>query len=250
VRQHIRKHGVPLAFYSDKFGVFYMPRETESDRPTQFGRAMVELDIQLICANSPQAKGRVERANGILQNRLVKEMRLREISTICDANAFLPEFINNYNRQFAKEPKSSLDVHRLAPTRSELDRILTRCEEQVISKNLTLQFEKNVYEILAPQRARRLAHTTVLVRCLRNGRIIIERNGEALPSRLITTKTAAPIVLGSKEIAEPQTWHLRRPDQPQKARVPNAKHPWRRFTPRPPKGDISTELTGDITAES
>jgi hypothetical protein len=250
VRQHIGHHGVPLAFYSDKLGVFYTARETESDRPTQFGRAMNELDIQLICANSPQAKGRVERANGILQNRLVKELRLREISNISEANAFVPEFIKSYNRLFAKEPKSSLDAHREAPSRSELDRILTRCEERVISKNLTLQFENSTYEILAPQNARRLAHTNVLVRCLQNGRIIIERNGEPLPSRLVTTKTAAPIVLGSKEIAEPQPWHLRRPDQPQMARVPNAKHPWKRFTPRPPKGDTSTELTGDITAES
>ena len=73
---------------------------------TQFGRALDQLNIDIICANAPQAKGRVERANGTLQDRLVKEMRLAGISTIEAGNAFLPAFMEDYNRRFAKEPRS------------------------------------------------------------------------------------------------------------------------------------------------
>src|SRR5215217_7391124 len=76
------------------------------DGMTQFGRALDQLNIDIICANAPQAKGRVERANGTLQDRLVKEMRLAGISTIEAGNAFLPAFMEDYNRRFAKEPRS------------------------------------------------------------------------------------------------------------------------------------------------
>ncbi len=246
VRQHIRAHGVPLAYYSDKDSIF---RNSQGvDHATQFGRAMNELDVQLICANSPQAKGRVERANGVLQNRLVKELRLREISTINDANAFLPEFIQSHNAKFAKQPQSQFDVHRPRPEHSELDRILTHCEQRRISKNLTVQFGSNVFEILLPQQARRLAHTTVDVRRLQNGRIVIESKGQALPIRLLATKTSAPRVVGAKAIAVIPIVPKRRPDHPEKGHSQAATHPWKTYARRLPKRDTSTEFAGDITA--
>lgn len=100
-RSYLERHGRPLAFYSDKDSVFRINRaETLTEGVTQFGRAMQDLQIELICANSPQAKGRVERANGTLQDRLVKEMRLRQINTIDSANAFMPVFMDEYNRRF------------------------------------------------------------------------------------------------------------------------------------------------------
>jgi helix-turn-helix protein len=248
VRQHVRSHGVPLAYYTDKDSVFYLTNPQSADHPTQFGRAMIELGVHLICAHSPQAKGRVERANGVLQNRLVKELRLHEISTIDEANLFLPEFIRNYNAKFAKEPKCAADLHRPAPTLPELDRILTHCEQRRISKNLTIQFGSDVFEILLPDQARRLAHTNVHVRRLQNGRIVLERNGQALPFRVLATRTAMPKVVGAKAIAQIPIASSRRPDHQEKAHTPATTHPWRRYSRRPPQGDTSTEFAGDITA--
>ena len=94
---YINKHGRPLAFYSDKLGVFRNNgyKEAKIVKSTQFGRALQELDIQLICANTCQAKGRVERANKTLQDRLVKELRLRNISTVQEANLYLEEFMQD-----------------------------------------------------------------------------------------------------------------------------------------------------------
>src|ERR671928_476290 len=97
---YLRRHGKPVAFYSDKHSIFRVYREGTtgpSKGVTQFGRALGELNIDIICANRPQAKGRVERMHQTLQDRLVKELRLRGISTMADGNAFLPVFMDDYN---------------------------------------------------------------------------------------------------------------------------------------------------------
>src|SRR5215217_5266419 len=114
VRSYLNEFGKPLAFYSDKFGVFRVniPNALSGTGLTQFGRAMKELSIELICAHSPQAKGRVERANQTLQDRLTKELRLRAISSMGEANAYLPEFITEYNARFAVVARSAEDAHR------------------------------------------------------------------------------------------------------------------------------------------
>ncbi len=107
-------HGRPIAFYSDRHGVFRVnAKEAKTGTgETQFGRALRELDIDLIHANSRQAKGRVERMNGTLQDRLVKELRLKGISDIKNGNAYLPEFIEDHNRRFSVVPLSEVDGHR------------------------------------------------------------------------------------------------------------------------------------------
>ena len=107
VRSYLTEFGKPLAFYSDKFGVFRVniPNALSGTGLTQFGRALKELNIELICAHSPQAKGRVERANQTLQDRLTKELRLRGISSLESANAYLPQFIAAYNARFAVAPR-------------------------------------------------------------------------------------------------------------------------------------------------
>src|SRR3970040_2403205 len=112
--EYFRRYGKPIAFYSDKPGIFRvnLPSAGSGDALTQFGRAMQELDIQIICANTPQAKGRVERVIQTLQDRLPKELRLRGISNRMAGNAYLPEFIVDFNRRFAVEPRSSVDAHR------------------------------------------------------------------------------------------------------------------------------------------
>jgi hypothetical protein len=112
-RGYIEKHGKPLALYSDKASVFRINNKnaTGGDGDTQFGRAMHELNIQTICAETSAAKGRVERAHQTLQDRLVKELRLQGISTMEAANAFAEEFMNDYNRRFSKAPRQEFDVH-------------------------------------------------------------------------------------------------------------------------------------------
>lgn len=105
-REYLDKHGKPVAFYSDKHAVFRVSQaETRRTGTTQFGRVLHDLNIDLICANSSQAKGRVERANQTLQDRLIKEMRLENITGIEESNAWLENFIQNFNRRFAKAPK-------------------------------------------------------------------------------------------------------------------------------------------------
>lgn len=113
-REYLEQHGKPLAFYSDKASVFRINNKqaTGGDGQTQFDRAMNELNITGICANTSSAKGRVERAHLTLQDRLVKELRLRSISTPEAANAFADEFMEDYNRRFAKPPRHDFDVHR------------------------------------------------------------------------------------------------------------------------------------------
>jgi len=113
-RAYIERHGKPLTFYSDKFSVFRVNAKANAEGCgyTQFGRALYELNIDILCANSSPAKGRVERMNGTLQDRLVKELRLRGISSMAAANAYAPTFIADFNARFAKVPKSVFDAHR------------------------------------------------------------------------------------------------------------------------------------------
>ena len=105
LRGYLDQHGRPVAIYSDKHSIFRVNQQDREGDLTQFTRVLKTLDIQPIHANTPQAKGRVERANQTLQDRLVKELRLRGIDDIQSANAFLPEFITDYNQRFSVAPK-------------------------------------------------------------------------------------------------------------------------------------------------
>ncbi len=177
---YFKQYGKPVAFYSDQHGIFRVNQPSVGSREnlTQFGRAMQELDIQIICANSPQAKGRVERVNQTLQDRLPKEMRLRGISGLAEGNAYLPEFITDFNRRFAVEPRSSVNAHRPLMTQEDLARILTWQETRTLSKNLTLQFQKIVYQIQTdrPAYALRNAQVTVCVNAQEEMTILYNRH--------------------------------------------------------------------------
>ena len=111
-RAHLAAHGRPVAYYSDRCGVFRVNKKDREAEPTQFARALKTLDIEAIHAHSPQAKGRVERANRTLQDRLVKEMRLRGIDGMEAGNAYLGEFMADFNRRFAVAPRNPQDAHR------------------------------------------------------------------------------------------------------------------------------------------
>ena len=127
MRHYLQRHGKPQALYSDKHGVFRVniAGATSGSGLTQFGRAMEELGIQIICANTPQAKGRVERANQTLQDRLVKELRLRNISGMDAGNRYLPEFIIDFNARFEIAPRSAYNAHRPLLATELLERIFT-----------------------------------------------------------------------------------------------------------------------------
>ncbi|WP_114195062.1 ISNCY family transposase [Edaphovirga cremea] len=146
-REYLDKHGKPVAFYSDKHAVFRVSQaDNRRTGTTQFGRALHDLNIELICANSSQAKGRVERANQTLQDRLIKEMRLEEISNIETANAWLETFIMDFNLRFARAPEFSKNLHRpVNETKFELDDIFAWQELRTVSKSLTFQYDKMLY---------------------------------------------------------------------------------------------------------
>ena len=139
LRDQILTHGRPLAFYSDRHGIFRVnAKDAQSgDGKTEFGRVMERLGIGLINALTPQAKGRVERANQTLQDRLIKEMRLCNINSIEAAQTFLPGFILQYNEKFGVPPSDNTPAHRpWTKTADELDETLARREERVLTKAL------------------------------------------------------------------------------------------------------------------
>ena len=178
-RAYLARHGKPQAFYSDKAGIFRVNKKdtTEGRGYTQFGRALYELNIDILCANTSQAKGRVERMNGTLQDRLVKELRLRGISTMDAANAYAPTFIADFNARFAKIPRSDFDAHRPLRGDEDLDRIFSWREWRKVSQSLTLQYAK-VKDL--PEH-RRLIHRYIEVAEYPDGRIELWADGASLP---------------------------------------------------------------------
>ena len=143
-RAYLEAHGKPVAFYSDKHGIFRVNSKEAAggDGVTQFGRALLALNIDIICANSPQAKGRIERAFGTLQDRMVKELRLAGVSSMAAANAWLPGFITAYNARFGRDPANAKDLHRPLAQADDLDEILAWREERTVTRNLTLHYDR------------------------------------------------------------------------------------------------------------
>lgn len=182
-RGYLERYGKPLAFYSDKASVFRINNKqaTGGDGQTQFGRAMNELNITGICANTSSAKGRVERAHLTLQDRLVKELRLRGISTPEAANAFVEEFMADYNRRFAKPPRHDFDVHRPLENNENLEAIFTWREQRKVSKNLTLQYDKKLYLLEDNEENRRFQGKYIDVWQYPDGTIELRANGTSLP---------------------------------------------------------------------
>jgi hypothetical protein len=168
---------------------------------TQFGRACKELDIEIICANTPQAKGRVERQNQTQQDRLVKELRLAGISTIDEANRFLDEgYWEKNNLKFAIEPASSDDVHRKLLQEHNLNRILCLKEQRTLSKNLELQYENKIYQIVPniPSWSLRKARVTIIIGLEKE--MSIEYKGKDLSFRSICEQEVKGQEVDSKRI--------------------------------------------------
>lgn len=182
-RRYLERHGKPLAFYSDKASVFRINNKsaTGGDGHTQFGRVLYELNIDGICANTAAAKGRVERANLTLQDRLVKELRLQGISTIEAANAFMPAFIDEHNEKFAKTPRNAHDAHRAIRKDEDLDLIFSWRELRKLTQNLTLHYERKLYMLKDTPAHRQLIGKYLDVYQYPDGRIEIRTAGVSIP---------------------------------------------------------------------
>jgi transposase len=161
LRQLLRRHGTPLAFYGDRSGIFVRHDDSWSveeqlvgkRQPTQFGRALQQLGITFIAARSPQAKGRVERLWGVLQDRLTSELRLAQARDLDSANAVLRSFLTDYNRRFARQPRQVQTAWRPAP--QNLDRICCFVHQRVVSNDNIVQWEGQRFQI--PQQGQRFS---------------------------------------------------------------------------------------------
>ena len=221
-RHYFERYGKPVAFYSDKHGIFRVNQEQTTGLGsglTQFGRAMQDLDIQIICANSPQAKGRVERANQTLQDRLVKELRLRGISDIQAGNAYLPEFRDDFNRRFAVLPRSTHDAHRPLLKTENLDLILTHQKTGTLSKNLTVQSNHVIYQIQSDRPDYTLRNAQVTVCENAKGEVTILYRNVPLEYTIFHKPARQAEVVDTKTLD-----HQIKLPQP-----PPSNHPWRQY---------------------
>jgi DNA-binding Lrp family transcriptional regulator len=231
-RTYMRKFGKPRSFYVDKDSIYITNRQPNLEEElqgrkyalTQFTRAMeVDLDVKVINASSPQAKGRVERLFGTLQDRLVKELRLAGISTIPAANRFLDRsYLNKHNHKFSVPPKNNANVHRpVGKTKAELDAILSFQEERIICNDYTVHWCNRLFQIEKHQPYFLLPRTKVMVEEHLSGRIRIRYKGKYLKMREIERDK-----IKKTSVAAPLTPNTPKP-QPRRYSVPPANHPWR-----------------------
>ena len=219
---YVRKHGLPMSLYVDRDSIYRSDRqgtveeELRGQGPaTQFGRAMKMLGVELILAHSPQAKGRVERMNGTLQDRLVKELRLAGIGDIASANRFLGKtFLAALNRKFAVKAKERADLHRRIPAGMKLDEVLCFEEQRTVSNDWCVSWRKRVFQLDRRHEGMALAGRKLSVREKLNGSIQLLSQGHRLHWRELPERPA------NKKQPKPPTLN-------NKFWKPPAGHPWR-----------------------
>lgn len=221
-RQYLEKHGKPRNIYLDKFSTYKMGQKAaleNHDLKTQFQRAMIELRIEPIFANSPQAKGRVERLFQTLQDRLIKELRLRNISTIEEANLFLVKiFIPQFNKRFSVQPRNETNLHTPLTSKEQKDLpgILARQIKKIVHNDFTVSFDKQWYQLVKEQPATVCKKDEVIAEEHLDGSVHFRLRGkdlnyEILPERPKKIKDIPWVLAATK-----------------KAYVPPANHPWRK----------------------
>lgn len=226
LRDYLSEHGRPVALYSDKHSIFRVNGTDHEGELTQFTRALKTLAIEPIHANTPQAKGRVERANQTLQDRLVKEMRLRGISDMEAANAYLPSYIAEYNARFAVAPSHPADAHRdVLHSEQELDQIFSLHHPRKLSKNLTVQFQNREYQIQVKGQGYGLRGAQVTVCEPFEGPVTILREGKVLAWRLLAAGEP-PIPLDDEKSVHERVERA----QAKPAWKPTPDHPWNRMS--------------------
>lgn len=219
---YLKAHGCPVAFYSDKHTVFRVAKKEAKGGQgiTQFGRALSELNIEILCANSSQAKGRVERVNRTLQDRLVKELRLASISDIEAANAFLPAFVADFNERFAKVPARPDDLHRtLNLTPDRLRDVLCKREQRYVGQQLLFSYERRQIMVERNDISVGLVGKYVDVYQLADGRLDVRWRACSLPSTVFdkeqrVTHTA---ITENKRLGEVLSWIKAQQDEPRPA---------------------------------
>jgi transposase len=207
----LKRQGVPRAVYVDRHSIYRQDGRPED--LTQFGRAMKELGVELICAHSPQAKGRVERRNAVFQDRFVKELRLRNISDMRQANALLESnFLQDLNRRYAVTPREGRDLHRTLDTGLALEEILCVQEERVVGQDWCVRWQNRWLQIGSAHGPMHLPRRRVLIKQLADGRLVMEHKGQRLSFEEIKAKPVA--AKAKKEIVNNRRYK------------PPASHPW------------------------
>jgi hypothetical protein len=222
----LRRYGRPLALYTDRHSIFE-PHEkgqplADPNAQTQFGRAVSELDIELIRAHSPQAKGRVERSFGTAQDRWVKELRLAQVKTCAEANAVLEKLEPDHNRRFATPARQPSDAHRRLGPEHCLESILSVQHERVVSNDYVVRFENRFYQLLPP-----------VYPGERGGRVMIEQRRDATVAIRFGKRYLAyreivaseQLARGGQEVATGPSAVSKK--KPSKVWRPAADHPWR-----------------------
>lgn len=227
----VHKDGLMQSLYVDRDSIYRceglgsIAEQMAGKAPqTQFGRAMEQLGVELILAHSPQAKGRVERMNGVLQDRLVKALRLAGISDLARANEYLAKtYLPEHNRKFAKEPASAADAHRGVPR--GLNEVLSWEEERVVQRDWTVQHKGKRYQLDQQHEALSLAGRKVTVRVLRDGTVQMERRGVRLKWQEVARR-AERAAAETKRGCEAE--RKAEPKSPDGGNKPAATHPWRK----------------------
>jgi hypothetical protein len=217
-KTYFHQHGLPEIFYSDRFSVFRVNHKnvTNTDAQTQYNRAMKELGIEVIYASSPEAKGRVERVNQTLQDRLVKEMRLEGICDYEQANEFLPGYLVKHNYRFAVQPRSPIDYHEPLRPENDLDLIFTKRQTRILSKNLEFQYDRVVYQIQTDRPTYALKKRKVTVCENEKGKVTVLLNNKPIKFKRFYRQPKQNPVASSKELER-------------RAHKPAKDHPWRTY---------------------
>jgi transposase len=228
LRRWIERYGVPLALYTDWKNVYVRPpnaEERERGEPavTQFGRMCAKLGIRIIAASSPQAKGRVERAHGTHQDRLVKKLRLAGIVNYDQANAYLEEhYLAEHNRRYAHAAVASADYHRRRPTARQLDEVFWLEEERVVSEDWVVRYHSRLLQLERQSQYWAPAKSRVLVRENEAGEVAIHYRGQRLGFRELKASKALSEGRGAAPSPAPPSPILRR------SLPPASNHPWRK----------------------
>jgi hypothetical protein len=218
IKRYIWQYGLPQSVYLDKHTTYKswakptIEEQLSGQEPmSHFEKSLAAMEVEVIHANSPQAKGRVERLFKTLQDRLIREMRLLGVTSVDEANEFLESYLPKYNRRFRKEARLNADLHRPAPHSRELDRILCIKEERTVKNDFTIAYDGKLYQIEQMTRAKK-----VMVEQRLNGSLHITYKGQDLRYRMITEQVP------KEKLTQPLILAARKPW------IPPADHPWKK----------------------
>lgn len=226
-KQYMIKYGIPFSLYMDKHSAYKTTRQPNLEEDlkgefakTQFARSLDELNVKIIYAHSPQAKGRIERVFETLQDRLTKEMRLSGISTLNQANVFLTEYLSKHNARFTVKPFKRGNLHRMIPKKLNFDEIFCIKEFRTIGNSYTVHWKNRMFFIKKPSITMKKQRVCIMEHF--NGKITLKLNRKYLLFEEVTTKDLSALVKTQKA-----TQKLIK-----KARIyyrPPMNHPWKKF---------------------